>query len=146
MTIQVKITRLPHNKSLPVYKTQGSAGMDLAAAIEDEIVLKPLQRKLIPTGIKIELPVGYEAQIRARSGLAIKHGISLINAVGTIDSDYRGEVCVGIVNLSPETYIIKPNDRIAQMIIAKVERAEIVLTDNLAQSSRGTGGFGSTGY
>ena len=142
----MKITRMPHNKHLPEYKTEGSSGMDLYAAIEKEIILKPLERVLVPTGIKIEIPLEYEAQIRARSGLSVKHGITLINAIGTIDADYRGEVCVGLVNLSNEEYTIKPDDRIAQMVIAKVEKAQIEITTELAESKRGEGGFGSTGF
>ena len=144
--MKMKITRMPHNKFLPEYKTEGSSGMDLYAAIEKEITLKPLERILIPTGIKIEIPVEYEAQIRAGSGLSVKHGITLINAVGTVDADYRGEVCVGLVNLSNEEYTIKPDDRIAQMVIAKVEKAQIEVTTELAESKRGEGGFGSTGF
>lgn len=141
----MKVTRLTHNKHLPEYKTKGSSGMDLYAAIEKPVTLKPLERTLIPTGIKIEIPIEYEAQIRARSGLSVKHGITLINAVGTVDADYRGEVCVGLVNISNEEYTINPEDRIAQMVIAKVEKAKIEVTTELADSERGEGGFGSTG-
>ena len=144
--MKMKIIRLPHNKILPEYKTSGASGMDLAAAIDKNIELKPLERALIPTGIKIELPAGFEAQIRARSGLSIKHGISLINAVGTIDEDYRGEICVGVVNLSNEPYTINPNDRIAQMVICKVEKVELQISEILTESVRASGGFGSTGY
>ncbi len=144
--MEMKIIRLPHNKTLPEYKSEGASGMDLAAAIEKPIELKPLERALIPTGIKIELPKGFEAQIRARSGLSIKHGISLINGVGTIDEDYRGEICVGVVNLSTESYTINPNDRIAQMIICKYEQVELIVTEELSESVRSSGGFGSTGY
>ena len=144
MTV-LKIEQLPNNKSLPEYKTEGAAGMDLAAAIEEPLTLKPLERALIPTGIKIELEHGYEAQIRPRSGLSIKHGITLINCVGTIDEDYRGEVCVPVVNLSNEPYTIMPEERIAQMVIAKVERAEIKVAVTLSSTQRGEGGFGSTG-
>ena len=144
--MQMKIIRMEHNKHLPEYKTEGSSGMDLYAAIDKEITLKPLERVLVPTGIKIEIPIEYEAQIRARSGLSVKHGITLINAVGTVDADYRGEVCVGLVNLSNEEYTIKPEDRIAQMVIAKVEKAQIEVTTELATSARGEGGFGSTGF
>ena len=144
MTV-LKIEQLPNNKSLPEYKTEGAAGMDLAAAIEEPLTLKPLERALIPTGIKIELEHGYEAQIRPRSGLSIKHGITLINCVGTIDEDYRGEVCVPVVNLSNEAYTIMPEERIAQMVIAKVERAEIKVAVTLSSTQRGEGGFGSTG-
>ena len=141
----LKILRLEHNKSVPEYKTQGAAGMDLCAAISEPITLQPLERKLIPTGLKIELEHGYEAQIRPRSGLSIKHGISLINCVGTIDEDYRGEVCVPIVNISNEAYTIQPEERIAQMVIAKYEQAEIEVVTELSDTERGTGGFGSTG-
>lgn len=143
--IELKILRLPHNKVLPEYKTDGASGMDLSAAIDEPITLKSLERKLIPTGIKIEIPNGYEAQVRARSGLSIKHGITLINAIGTIDADYRGEVCVPVVNLSAEEYTIQPQERIAQMVICKVEKADIKVTEELCDTERGTGGFGSTG-
>ncbi|MGN0017729.1 MAG: dUTP diphosphatase [Candidatus Gastranaerophilaceae bacterium] len=141
----LKIERLKNNRTLPEYKTQGAAGMDLCAAIEEPIILKPMERKLIPTGLKIELEHGYEAQIRPRSGLSIKHGITLINCVGTIDEDYRGEVCVPIVNLSQEEYTIQPDERIAQMVIAKYEQAKIEVVTELTQTQRGAGGFGSTG-
>ncbi|MBO5434862.1 dUTP diphosphatase [bacterium] len=144
MTV-LKIERLEHNKFLPEYKTAGAAGMDLCAAIVEPIELKPLERVLVPTGIKIELEHGFEAQIRPRSGLSIKHGITLINCVGTIDEDYRGEVCVPIVNISNETYTIQPDERIAQMVIARVEQAEIEVTVKLTDTARGAGGFGSTG-
>jgi len=136
---------LAHNKHLPQYQTAGAAGMDLCAAIEEPVVLKPLERALIPTGIKIELEHGYEAQIRPRSGLSIKHGITLINCIGTIDEDYRGEVCIPVVNLSNETYAIQPDERVAQMIIARVEQAQIEVHTELTETVRGTGGFGSTG-
>lgn len=144
MTI-LKIKRLEHNKVLPEYKTEGAAGMDLSAAIEEPVVLKPLERTLIPTGIKIELEHGYEAQVRPRSGLSIKHGITLINCVGTVDEDYRGELCVPVVNLSNEAYTIQPGERIAQMVIAHVEQAKIEVVEELSDTERGTGGFGSTG-
>lgn len=144
MTV-LKIERLPHNKTIPQYQTEGAAGMDLCAAIDSPITLEPLQRALVPTGLKIELEHGYEAQIRPRSGLSIKHGITLINCVGTIDEDYRGEVCVPVVNLSNETYVISPQERIAQMIIARVEQAHIEVVTELTETVRGAGGFGSTG-
>ena len=143
--VDLKILRLEHNKVLPEYKTKGASGMDLSAAIDEPITLKPLERRLIPTGIKIEINKGYEIQVRARSGLSIKHGITLINAIGTIDSDYRGEVCVPIVNLSNEKYTIQPNERIAQMVVCKVEHANIVVCNELETTERGSGGFGSTG-
>ena len=144
MTV-LKIQRLSHNKILPEYKTEGAAGMDLCAAISEPVTLKPLERTLIPTGLKIELEHGYEAQIRPRSGMSIKHGITLINCVGTIDEDYRGEVCVPVVNISNEAYTIQPEERIAQMVIAKYEQAKIEVVTELSDTERGTGGFGSTG-
>lgn len=144
MTV-LKIQRLAHNRFLPEYKTAGAAGMDLCAAIKEPITLKPLERALVPTGLKIELEHGFEAQIRPRSGLSIKHGITLINCVGTIDEDYRGEVCVPVVNLSNDSYTIQPDERIAQMIIARVEQAQIQVEVELTDTLRGAGGFGSTG-
>lgn len=141
----LKIERLAHNKVLPEYKTDGAAGMDLCAAISEPVTLKPLERKLIPTGLKIELEHGYEAQVRPRSGLSIKHGITLINCIGTIDEDYRGEVCIPMVNISNEEYTILPDERIAQMVIAKYEQAKIEVVTELTKTSRGEGGFGSTG-
>jgi len=146
MKIELKIKRINPDISLPSYATEGAAGMDLVAAISEPVELKPLERKLIPSGLVIELPKGYEAQIRPRSGLSIKHGITLINCVGTIDEDYRGEVCIPLVNISNEVYTINPGDRIAQMIIAKVEKAEIIEIRELTSTSRSSGGFGSTGY
>ena len=144
-TTTLKIEKLAHNTYLPEYQTQGAAGMDLCAAIDSPVQLKPLERKLIPTGLKIELERGFEAQVRPRSGISIKHGISLVNCVGTIDEDYRGEVCVPVINLSNETYTIQPNERIAQMVIAKVERAKIEVVTSLSETARAAGGFGSTG-
>ncbi len=141
----LKIERLAHNKVLPEYKTEGAAGMDLCAAINEPVTLKPLERKLIPTGLKIELEHGYEAQVRPRSGLSIKHGITLINCIGTIDEDYRGEVCIPMVNVSNEEYTILPDERIAQMVIAKYEQAKIEVVTELTETTRGEGGFGSTG-
>ena len=141
----LKIFRMEHNKFVPEYKTGGAAGMDLCAAISEPIILKPLERKLIPTGLKIELEHGYEAQIRPRSGLSIKHGISLLNTPGTIDSDYRGEIKIIMVNLSNENYYIKPNERIAQLVFSKVYRAELIETNKLSETFRNEGGFGHTG-
>ncbi len=137
------------NKSsfeLPSYKTEGSAGMDLRANIEESISLEPLDRELVPTGIYISMPRGYEAQIRARSGLAIKHGISLANGIGTIDSDYRGEIKVILINLGKEAYRINPGERIAQMVIVKYEIANLIQVEELDQTERGKGGFGHSGY
>ena len=131
--------------SLPSYSTNHSAGMDLKANIENEIVLKPLERILVKTGIFLELPEGYEAQIRPRSGLAINKGITVLNSPGTIDADYRGEVCIILINLSEENFVIKDGERICQMVIAKHEKAEWIEVDVLGDSLRGNGGFGHTG-
>lgn len=136
------------NKSrhpLPEYKTSLSAGMDLRANIEETVVLQPLERKLIPTGLYIELPEGYEAQIRPRSGLALNEGLGLLNSPGTIDADYRGEIGIIAVNLSNGLISIKDGDRIGQMVINKVEQAELVEVEELQVTERGTGGFGHTG-
>ena len=130
---------------LPFYETDGSAGMDLRAFIEEPVTLKPGQRMLIPTGLYIELPVGYEAQIRARSGLAIKKGIGLVNGIGTIDSDYRGEIKVILINWGEEDFVIENGDRIALMVIARYERIEWEQTEDLSETERGSGGFGHTG-
>jgi dUTP pyrophosphatase len=130
---------------LPAYETKGSAGVDLQAYVENPMVLKPLERALVPTGISIELPEGYEAQVRARSGLAIKHGISLVNGIGTIDSDYRGEIKVILINLGDKEFIVNSGDRIAQMVFIKHEQADFELVEELNETERGTGGFGHTG-
>lgn len=130
---------------LPSYATDGSAGMDIRASLDAPVALQPMQRHLVPTGLFIELPAGYEAQIRPRSGLAIKQGITCLNSPGTIDSDYRGELKVILINLSDSEQVIQHGDRIAQMIIAKTERAELVLVQQLNGSLRGEGGFGHTG-
>lgn len=143
--IKLKIKKLPNNKKLPYYATEGAAGMDLTAGIEEMIEVKPFERKLIPTGIIIELPDDYEAQIRPRSGLSIKHGITLINCVGTIDEDYRGEICVPLINLSDIAYQIQPGERIAQMIISPVQKAELQIIEEAGTTARAAGGFGSTG-
>ena len=131
--------------ALPEYATALSAGMDLRANLAEAVVLKPLERKLIPTGLFIELPAGYEAQIRPRSGLAIKHGISLVNTPGTIDADYRGEIGVIMINLSNEDFVINDGERICQMVIAAHERAEWIEVEELNTTERGAGGFGHTG-
>ena len=130
---------------LPAYETPASAGMDLRANLEEPITLKPLERKLIPTGLFIELPLGFEAQIRPRSGLAIKKGITLLNTPGTIDADYRGEIKIILANISNEEFVVNNGERIAQMVIARHEQAEWVEVEELAVSERGAGGFGSTG-
>ncbi|MBL0144995.1 MAG: dUTP diphosphatase [Chitinophagaceae bacterium] len=133
------------NNPLPTYATDGSSGMDIRAAIDVAINLQPLERCLVPTGLFVEIPIGYEAQIRPRSGLAIKNGITCLNTPGTIDADYRGEIKVILINLSNEMQIIENGDRIAQMVIAKVEKANLNLVQQLNESIRGDGGFGHTG-
>lgn len=136
------------NKSpfpLPAYATEQSAGMDLRASISEPLTLNPLQRELVPTGLYIELPAGFEAQIRPRSGLAIKHGISLVNTPGTVDADYRGEIKVILVNLSNEQFTLNPGERIAQMVVARHEKVQWDEVEVLEESARGEGGFGSTG-
>jgi dUTP pyrophosphatase len=140
----VKIVNKSHHP-LPQYSTPQSAGMDLRANISEAITLKPMQRALIPTGLFIALPEGYEAQVRPRSGLAAKHGITVLNSPGTIDADYRGEIKVILVNLSNTPFEINPGERIAQAVVAKHERVEWQQVDSLEQTERGAGGFGSTG-
>lgn len=142
--MKIKIVNKSKNP-LPSYATEGSAGMDIYANLTETLVIPSLQRKLIPTGIFIELPIGYEAQIRPRSGLAVKNGLTIINTPGTIDSDYRGEIKICLVNLSGETSIIENGDRIGQMIIAKYEIVEPEVVDELSETKRGSGGFGHTG-
>jgi len=130
---------------LPTYETQASAGMDLRSNLDVPVVLKPLERSLIPTGLFIELPVGYEAQIRPRSGLAIKKGITLLNTPGTIDADYRGEIKIILANISAEEFVVNNGERIAQMVISRHEQAEWMVVEALEETKRGAGGFGSTG-
>ncbi len=142
--MKVKIVN-DSNNPIPTYETGMSAGMDLRASLNERVMLKPLERCLISTGLYIELPVGFEAQVRPRSGLANKHGISVLNAPGTIDADYRGEVKVILINLSKEDYIVNNGDRIAQMVISKHERIELEQAESLNHTQRGVGGFGHTG-
>lgn len=147
MDLEIRIKTLPdfEGLKLPEYQTHGSSGMDLLAACMEPVTLKPGERTLIPTGIHVALPEGCEAQIRPRSGLAIKHGITLLNTPGTIDSDYRGEIRVIVVNLGQETYTIERGTRIAQMVISRVVKARLITVDNLDETGRGSGGFGHTG-
>ena len=142
--VQIKVVN-KGNQPLPKYQTAQSAGMDLRANIDAPILIKPLDRKLIPTGLHIALPEGYEAQIRPRSGLAIKNGITILNTPGTIDPDYTGDVGVILVNLSNEDFVVQPGDRIAQMVINKFEQAEFEVVEKLDETERGEGGFGHTG-
>ena len=142
--VKVKIIK-EKNVILPKYETIGSAGIDVRANIEEPIVLKSLERTLVPTGIKMAIPLGYEVQVRPRSGLAIKHGITMLNSPGTIDSDYRGEIKVIVVNLSKDDYVIQPNERIAQLVLNKVEQMDFIEVEILDETERGEGGFGHTG-
>ena len=142
--MKVKIVNNSSNP-LPEYSTSSSAGMDIRANLEEDVVLKPLERKLIPTGLYMELPEGFEAQIRPRSGLAIKKGISVLNTPGTIDADYRGEIGIILVNLSNETFVVEHGERICQMVINKVEQITWEQAESLEESERGAGGFGHTG-
>jgi dUTP pyrophosphatase len=144
--MDVKITLLKHGpKVLPEYATEGSAGVDIVAAIQEPISIGPGERILVPSGFKLEIPVEYEVQIRPRSGLAIKHGITVLNSPGTIDSDYRGEICIILINHSKNKFIVNPKDRIAQMVICKVTKMNLVKVSLLNNTERGSGGFGSTG-
>ena len=145
--ISIDIERLPHadGLALPSYQTEGAAGMDLRAAIPEDIIVAPQERVAIPTGLKMAIPHGYEVQIRPRSGLAFKHGLTVANAPGTIDSDYRGEVKILLINLGTEPVEISPGMRVAQMIVAPVMRASLHLVSELSDTTRGTSGFGSTG-
>ncbi|MEG0235832.1 MAG: dUTP diphosphatase [Cetobacterium sp.] len=136
---------LENGVELPKYMTEGAAGMDVKANITESVTLKTLERKLIPTGIKMEIPYGYEVQVRPRSGLALKHGITLVNAPGTIDSDYRGEVGVILINLSNEEFIVNPGERIGQLVLQKVYKMEFEKVEELSTTVRAEGGFGHTG-
>jgi dUTP pyrophosphatase len=142
--MEIKLVNKSHHP-LPQYETQASAGVDLRAYVPNPIVLKPMERALIPTGLYIELPLGVEAQVRSRSGLALKKGISVLNAPGTVDADYRGEIGVILINLSQEDFTVNDGDRIAQLVLARHERATFELVETLSETQRGTGGFGSTG-
>lgn len=142
--LEVKVVN-KGNQPIPTYATSNSAGMDLRANIDAPITLMPFERRLIPTGLYISLPEGYEAQIRPRSGLALKHGITVLNTPGTIDADYRGEIGVILINLSKDEFVINPSERIAQMIINKHETIEFTIVETLDETDRGEGGFGHTG-
>ena len=142
--MKIKVVNRGH-QPLPAYATTQSAGMDLRANICEPIVLKPLERRLVPTGLHIALPEGYEAQVRPRSGLALKHGITVLNAPGTIDADYRGEIGVCLINLSAEEFVINDGERIAQMVIARHEQVDFEVVQELDETERGAGGYGHTG-
>lgn len=141
--MKIKVRSLSGN--LPSYETEGSAGMDIRAYIEEPVTLEPGKRALIPTGLFMEIPVGFEVQIRARSGLAVKYGIGLTNGIGTIDSDYRGEIKVSLINWGEDDFVINDGDRIAQMVVCRYEKADLELADELSDTARGAGGFGHTG-
>ena len=145
--VKVRIERLPEGQGLPLpaYQTQGASGMDVCAAVAEDVVLAPRDTRLLPAGLRIAVPPGHEAQVRPRSGLALKHGIAVLNAPGTIDSDYRGPVGVILANLGSEPFTIRRGDRIAQMVICPVVRAEIEEVDRVDDTTRGSGGFGHTG-
>jgi dUTP pyrophosphatase len=147
MTVDIHVRRLSHAKGLPmpVYATGGAAGADLCAAVDSDVTIEPGERQAVATGLVLEIPDGFEAQVRPRSGLAIRQGLTVVNAPGTIDSDYRGELKVLLVNLGSEPVVIVRGDRIAQMVIAPVTRGVFIETDELTASDRGAGGFGSTG-
>lgn len=142
--MQVKVINKSRNP-LPDYETPSAAGMDLRADLENPVTLAPGERRLVSTGLSLEIPEGYEAQVRPRSGLALKHGVTVLNAPGTIDADYRGEVGVILINHGIQSYSIQPSERIAQLVFARVARAELVAVDSLADTERGEGGFGHTG-
>jgi dUTP pyrophosphatase len=145
--VTLAVRRLPHAEGLPLpsYATAGAAGLDLVAALADDLVLEPLARAAVPTGLELAIPVGYEGQVRARSGRALREGLALVNAPGTIDADFRGELCVLLVNLGREPLVIRRGERVAQLVIAPVARAEVVELDHLESTERARGGFGSTG-
>jgi dUTP pyrophosphatase len=142
--IKIKVVNKGH-QHLPAYATPQSAGMDLRANIDEPITLHPMERRLIPTGLHIALPEGYEAQVRPRSGLALKHGLTVLNAPGTVDADYRGDIGVVLINLSQEDFVINDGERIAQLVIARHEQADFVVVEELDQTERGEGGYGHTG-
>lgn len=142
--MKIQVVNKGH-QPLPAYATPQSAGMDLRANIDEPITLKPMERRLIPTGLHIALPAGYEAQVRPRSGLALKKGITVLNSPGTIDADYRGEICVLLINLSQEDFIVNDGERVAQMVIAKHEQGDFIEVETLDETERGEGGYGHTG-
>jgi dUTP pyrophosphatase len=147
MTFTLKLRRVGAVQvPLPAYQTPGSAGLDLCAALPEAVRLSPGERRLIPTGLVLEIPEGYEGQVRPRSGLALKHGISVVNSPGTIDSDFRGEVGIVLINHGQEPFVVEPLSRIAQLVLARVEQATIVEVESLTETSRGAGGYGSTGH
>ena len=144
--MNVKIKKLNDKALLPAYETEHAAAMDVRACLDEPKILQPLERAMIPTGLAFEIPVGYEMQIRARSGLSIKHGITMVNGVGTIDADYRGELNILVINLGQEPFVVEPDMRIAQLLISKFDKISWNITEELSETDRGAGGFGSTGF
>ena len=143
--MRLSIVKLRDDAILPVYQTAGAAGADLHACLDEAVVLRPLERKVIPTGLAMSIPEGFEVQIRARSGMSIKHGITMVNGIGTIDADYRGELGILLINVSQEDFVIEPGMRVAQMVLARYEKAEWDQVNELDTTERGTGGYGSSG-
>lgn len=143
--MKIDVVKLRDDAILPVYQTAGAAGADLHACLDEPVTLQPLERKMIPTGLAMAIPVGYEVQVRARSGMSIKHGITMVNGIGTVDADYRGELGILIINLGHEPFTIEPGMRIAQMVVAKYETIGWNEVDELDKTERGTGGYGSSG-
>jgi dUTP pyrophosphatase len=144
--VEVKVKKLRDGAVLPGYQTEHAAAMDIQACVDEPMTVQPLERFMVPTGLAFELPVGYEMQIRARSGLSIKHGITMVNGVGTIDADYRGELSILMINLGQDAFTIEPGMRVAQMLVQKYEKVSWQLTDTLSETDRGANGFGSTGF
>ncbi|MDB5159814.1 MAG: dut, Deoxyuridine 5-triphosphate nucleotidohydrolase [Candidatus Saccharibacteria bacterium] len=144
--MEVKVKKINSNATLPAYQTDQAAAMDIHACLEAPMILQPLERAMVPTGLAFEIPEGYEMQIRARSGLSIKHGITMVNGIGTIDADYRGELNILVINLGQEAFEIEPDMRIAQLLVTKFEKISWQVTEDLSETTRGSGGFGSTGF
>lgn len=144
--MEVKIKKLSPHVTLPSYQTEHAAAMDVHAFIPEPMTLQPLERTMVPTGLAFEIPEGYEMQVRARSGLSIKHGLTMVNGVGTIDADYRGELNILVINLGQEPFVIEPDMRIAQLLVTKCDKVSWQVTEVLSETDRGAGGFGSTGF
>lgn len=144
--MEVKVKKLNEKATLPQYETEHAAAMDVRACLDAPMILQPLERAMVPTGLAFEIPEGHEMQVRARSGLSIKHGITMVNGVGTIDADYRGELNILVINLGQEAFEIEPDMRIAQLLVTKYEKVSWQLTEDLSETARGAGGFGSTGF
>lgn len=144
--MQLRVKKLNDKALLPAYQTEHAAAMDIHACLDVPMILQPLERAMVPTGLAVEIPEGYEMQVRARSGLSIKHGITMVNGIGTIDADYRGELNILVINLGQEAFTIEPDMRIAQLLVQKYEKVTLHVVEELSETDRGTGGFGSTGF